>query len=36
MMAGAPFDSVSDFLRGMRGTMLDMYRCRTSSCRHVK
>ena len=27
MMAGAPFDSVSDFLRGMRGTMLDMYRC---------
>ena len=26
-MAGAPFDSVSDFLRGMRGTMLDMYRC---------
>jgi uroporphyrinogen-III decarboxylase len=26
MMAGAPFDSVSDFLRGMRGTMLDMYR----------
>jgi len=26
IMAGAPFDSVSDFLRGMRGTMLDMYR----------
>jgi hypothetical protein len=26
-MAGAPFDVVSDFLRGMRGTMLDMYRC---------
>jgi uroporphyrinogen-III decarboxylase len=25
-MAGAPFDSISDFLRGMRGTMLDMYR----------
>ena len=25
-MAGAPIDSVSDFLRGMRGTMLDMYR----------
>ncbi|MEE8413681.1 MAG: uroporphyrinogen decarboxylase family protein, partial [Dehalococcoidales bacterium] len=24
---GAPFDAVSDFLRGMRGTMLDMYRC---------
>jgi uroporphyrinogen-III decarboxylase len=24
--AGAPFDVVSDFLRGMRGTMLDMYR----------
>jgi uroporphyrinogen-III decarboxylase len=24
---GAPFDVVSDFLRGMRGTMLDMYRC---------
>jgi hypothetical protein len=26
VMAGAPFDSISDFLRGMRGTMLDMYR----------
>jgi hypothetical protein len=25
-MAGAPFDSISDFLRGMRGAMLDMYR----------
>ena len=25
-MASAPFDIVSDFLRGMRGTMLDMYR----------
>lgn len=24
--AGAPFDLVSDFLRGMRGAMLDMYR----------
>jgi len=24
---GAPFDAVSDFLRGMRGTMTDMYRC---------
>jgi uroporphyrinogen-III decarboxylase len=24
---GAPFDVISDFLRGMRGTMLDMYRC---------
>ena len=24
---GAPFDAVSDFLRGMRGTMLDMYQC---------
>ncbi len=24
---GAPFDTVSDFLRGMKGTMLDMYRC---------
>ncbi|MFC2070060.1 uroporphyrinogen decarboxylase family protein [Chloroflexota bacterium] len=24
--AGAPFDSISDFLRGMRGTMLDMLR----------
>jgi hypothetical protein len=23
---GAPFDQVSDFLRGMAGTMLDMYR----------
>jgi hypothetical protein len=27
ILAGAPFDMVSDFLRGMRGTMLDMYRC---------
>lgn len=26
IMAGAPFDSISDFLRGMRGTMIDMYR----------
>jgi hypothetical protein len=26
MMAGAPFDAISDFLRGMRGSMLDMYR----------
>jgi hypothetical protein len=26
MMAGAPFDMISDFLRGMRGSMLDMYR----------
>jgi len=25
-MAQAPFDWISDFLRGMRGTMLDMYR----------
>ncbi len=24
---GAPFDAISDFLRGMRGAMLDMYRC---------
>jgi hypothetical protein len=24
---GAPFDLISDYLRGMRGTMLDMYRC---------
>lgn len=24
---GAPFDAVSDFLRGMKGAMLDMYRC---------
>ena len=24
---GAPFDAVSDFLRGMRGAMLDMYQC---------
>jgi hypothetical protein len=23
---GVPFDTISDFLRGMRGTMLDMYR----------
>ncbi len=27
MMAGAPFDVISDNLRGMRGAMLDMYRC---------
>jgi len=26
LMAGAPFDMISDFLRGMRGAMLDMYR----------
>jgi hypothetical protein len=26
-IGGAPFDAVSDFLRGMRGAMLDMYRC---------
>jgi hypothetical protein len=26
-IGGAPFDVVSDFLRGMRGAMLDMYRC---------
>lgn len=26
MMGGAAFDMVSDFLRGMRGAMLDMYR----------
>ncbi len=26
MMAGSPFDMISDFLRGMRGAMLDMYR----------
>jgi hypothetical protein len=26
LMAGAPFDAISDFLRGMRGSMLDMYR----------
>jgi uroporphyrinogen-III decarboxylase len=26
IMAGAPFDNISDFLRGMRGSMLDMYR----------
>jgi hypothetical protein len=26
LMAPAPFDMVSDFLRGMRGAMLDMYR----------
>jgi hypothetical protein len=24
--SGAPFDNISDFLRGMRGSMLDMYR----------
>ena len=26
-VGGAPFDTISDFLRGMRGTMLDMYQC---------
>jgi len=26
-VGGAPFDTISDFLRGMKGTMLDMYRC---------
>jgi hypothetical protein len=26
-VGGAPFDTISDFLRGMRGAMLDMYRC---------
>ena len=26
MMAPVPFDTISDFLRGMRGAMLDMYR----------
>jgi len=26
-VALAPFDIISDFLRGMRGAMLDMYRC---------
>ncbi|OGN88665.1 MAG: hypothetical protein A2158_07710 [Chloroflexi bacterium RBG_13_46_14] len=26
-VGGAPFDVISDFLRGMRGAMLDMYRC---------
>ena len=25
--SGAPFDAISDYLRGMRGAMLDMYRC---------
>ncbi len=25
--AGAPFDIISDSLRGMRGAMMDMYRC---------
>ena len=24
---GSPFDMISDFLRGMKGAMLDMYRC---------
>jgi uroporphyrinogen-III decarboxylase len=24
---GAPYDMISDFMRGMRGSMLDMYRC---------
>ena len=26
MMAGAAFDMISDFIRGMRGSVLDMYR----------
>lgn len=26
-VGGAPFDMISDFLRGMRGTMLDMFQC---------
>ena len=26
-LMGAPFDAVSDFLRGMKGAMIDMYRC---------
>jgi hypothetical protein len=27
MGGGVPYDMISDFLRGMRGAMLDMYRC---------
>ncbi|MFC1921442.1 uroporphyrinogen decarboxylase family protein [Chloroflexota bacterium] len=26
-VGGAPFDMISDFLRGMKGTMLDMFQC---------
>jgi hypothetical protein len=26
-IGGVPFDAVSDFLRGMKGAMIDMYRC---------
>jgi len=26
-VGGVPFDQISDFLRGMKGAMLDMYRC---------
>ncbi len=26
-VGGAPFDTISDFYRGMRGSMTDMYRC---------
>jgi uroporphyrinogen-III decarboxylase len=26
-IGAAPFDTISDYLRGMRGSMLDMYRC---------
>jgi uroporphyrinogen-III decarboxylase len=26
-VGGAPFDTISDFYRGMRGAMTDMYRC---------
>jgi uroporphyrinogen-III decarboxylase len=36
---GAPFDVVSDFLRGMRGAMIDMYRCPDkllAACRSIQ
>jgi hypothetical protein len=26
-ISGAPFDTIADYLRGMRGTMIDMFRC---------
>lgn len=37
-VGGAPFDAISDNLRGMRGSMLDMYRCPDkllAACEHI-
>ncbi len=33
---GVPYDMISDFLRGMRGAMLDMYRCPDKLWRQLK